>query len=55
MAKQTKVKVCRFCGKELTEDDPIRKKQCTNCSIKRLQRWYVLQAEAKAKFDAEWS
>jgi len=55
MSTQTKPKTCRFCGKELTEEDPIRRKQCTDCSVNRMRRWYELQAEAKAKFDKEWS
>ena len=55
MTTKTKTKTCRFCGKEFTEEDPIRRKQCTDCSIKRIRRWQELQAEAKRKFDEEWS
>ncbi len=55
MTTQTKTKTCRFCGKELTEEDPIRRKQCTECSLKRMRRWHELQAEAKRKFDEEWA
>ena len=55
MTTKTKTKTCRFCGKELTDEDPISRKQCTECSFKRYQRWHELQAEAKRKFDEEWS
>ena len=48
------MKVCRYCGKELDENDPKKQKQCTSCSIKRLSRWLELQAEAKCKFDEEF-
>jgi len=54
MIKGTKTKVCRFCGRELTGKDPIRGKQCTECSMKRMARWWELQTEAKRKFDKEW-
>ncbi len=55
MTTKPKTKTCRFCGKELTAEDPIGRKQCIGCSTKRMMRWHELQAEAKAKFDAEWS
>lgn len=55
MTSETKTKVCRFCGKELTEGDPVSRPQCTSCSIKRIRRWHELQQEAKRKFDEEWS
>lgn len=47
-------KNCRYCGKELGEGDPVSRPQCTDCSFKRLVRWYELQLEAKRKFDEEW-
>ena len=53
--KEKEPRVCRFCGKELTEDDSKSRDQCMSCSMKRLSRWYELQAEAKAKFDLEWA
>jgi DNA-directed RNA polymerase subunit RPC12/RpoP len=55
MTKAIKIRKCRYCGKELTEDDSPNRPQCKECSIKRLRRWYELQAEAKRKFDEEWS
>jgi endogenous inhibitor of DNA gyrase (YacG/DUF329 family) len=54
MVKEVKIRKCRFCGKVLSEDDSQYRDQCMECSMKRLQRWYALQAEAKAKFDEEW-
>ena len=54
MVKRAKVRTCRYCGKELTEDDPIKRSQCSECSIKRSRRWYELVLEAKRKFDEEW-
>ena len=49
-----KVKLCRYCGKELTENDSKNRPQCFDCSWKRHHRWSELQAEAKRKFDEEW-
>ena len=54
MATKPKIRYCRFCGKELTDEDPVSGKQCIGCSLKRMQRWLELQAEAKRKFDEEW-
>lgn len=54
MATKTKTKYCRFRGKELTEEDPISRKQCTGCSFKRMRSWLELQAEAKRQFDEKW-
>lgn len=53
MTTTAKTKTCRFCGKVLTDEDPIGRKQCTECSIKRSWRWHELQAEAKRKFHRE--
>ena len=55
MSKTSKIKTCRYCGSGLTEKDPLSRKQCIDCSIKRMRRWRELQGEAKRKFDEEWS
>ena len=55
MVKDIKIRTCRYCGKELTKDDPKSRPQCWECSAKRVQRWFELQAEAKRKFDEEMS
>lgn len=38
---------CIYCGKELGENDPKGRPQCTECSVKRMRRMCELQLEAK--------
>jgi len=52
--KSVSERICKFCGKVLTDADSKSRYQCTDCSMKRLQRWYELEAEAKCKLFEEW-
>jgi len=47
-------RICRFCGKVLTDSDSKSRYQCMDCSMKRMRRMWELQFEAKHKLDEEW-